>query len=175
MACPCGSLKGFKDCCEPLIKEKSLPDTAEQLMRSRYAAYTVGDVDYLKNTLAPESRKDFDAESTKKWAKEAQWKKLSILSTKKGTTEDTEGIVEFCAFYEYEGQDLQLHEVAKFRKDKNGQWLFMDGDSHTHPASENVEEAHAKPETIVRNHPKIGRNDPCSCGSGKKFKKCCGA
>jgi uncharacterized protein YecA (UPF0149 family) len=29
--------------------------------------------------------------------------------------------------------------------------------------------------TIVRDEPKIGRNDPCPCGSGKKYKKCCGA
>ena len=28
--------------------------------------------------------------------------------------------------------------------------------------------------TVVRNNPKVGRNDPCSCGSGKKYKKCCG-
>ncbi|MBC7428888.1 MAG: SEC-C domain-containing protein [Bacteriovorax sp.] len=27
---------------------------------------------------------------------------------------------------------------------------------------------------IVRETPKVGRNDPCSCGSGNKFKKCCG-
>lgn len=27
---------------------------------------------------------------------------------------------------------------------------------------------------VVRSAPKIGRNDPCSCGSGKKYKKCCG-
>jgi len=27
---------------------------------------------------------------------------------------------------------------------------------------------------VVRDQPKIGRNDPCTCGSGKKYKKCCG-
>jgi len=32
-----------------------------------------------------------------------------------------------------------------------------------------------KPKTVVRNQPKIGRNDPCSCGSGLKYKKCHGA
>ena len=32
----------------------------------------------------------------------------------------------------------------------------------------------ARPETIVREDKKIGRNDPCPCGSGKKYKKCCG-
>ena len=29
------------------------------------------------------------------------------------------------------------------------------------------------PETYVRPEPKVGRNDPCPCGSGKKYKKCC--
>lgn len=28
--------------------------------------------------------------------------------------------------------------------------------------------------TVVRDQPKVGRNDPCTCGSGKKYKKCCG-
>ena len=173
-ACPCGTTQIFEECCEPFLKGKALPETAEQLMRSRYTAFTVADLDYIKKTLAPESRKDFDGEATRKWAEEAKWKKLSIVSTKKGTAEDTKGIVEFCAFYEYEGEDIQLHEVAKFRKEKDGQWLFIDGDAHTHPASENVENAHQRPETVVRTQAKIGRNDPCSCGSGKKFKKCCG-
>jgi preprotein translocase subunit SecA len=29
-------------------------------------------------------------------------------------------------------------------------------------------------ETMRRDHPKVGRNDPCPCGSGKKYKNCCG-
>lgn len=174
-SCPCGNSINFEDCCEPFIKGTKLPETAEQLMRSRYSAYVRGEIEYLKSTLAPESRKDFDTEATRKWSKEAKWKKLAILSTHKGTASDTKGTVEFCAYYAYDGQDLQLHEVSKFRKEKEGQWLFVDGDAHTHPADENVEEAHAKPETFVRTQAKVGRNDPCSCGSGKKFKKCCGA
>ncbi|MFP4657396.1 MAG: preprotein translocase subunit SecA [Desulfonatronovibrionaceae bacterium] len=32
----------------------------------------------------------------------------------------------------------------------------------------------SKPETVRRSSPKVGRNDPCPCGSGKKYKKCCG-
>lgn len=175
MNCPCGIPQPFKECCEPFIQGKSLPETAEKLMRSRYSAFVVADVEYIKKTLAPESRKDFDYEATRKWAQEAKWKKLSILSTQAGGEGDSKGIVEFSAFYEFDGEDIQLHEVAKFRKEKDGQWLFVDGDAHTHPASEDVEHAHKRPETFVRSQAKIGRNDPCSCGSGKKFKKCCGA
>jgi len=174
MSCACGNSVDFKECCEPFLTGKKLPETAEKLMRSRYTAFTVADMNYIKNTLAPEGRGDFDVAETKKWAEQAKWKKLVILSTKKGTDADTEGEVEFSAFYEHEGDDLQHHEVAQFRKEKNGQWLFIDGDAHTHPADEDLEIAHATPQTVVRQNEKIGRNDPCSCGSGKKFKKCCG-
>ena len=41
----------------------------------------------------------------------------------------------------------------------------LDGPGHSAP--------HATPRPVVRSNPKIGRNDPCPCGSGKKFKKCC--
>lgn len=173
--CPCGTLKKFDVCCGPFLSKEKLPETAEELMRSRYTAFTLADIEYIKKTLAPESHKGFDAPETLKWAQEAKWKKLSILSTKKGTAEDDKGVVEFCAFYEHDGQDLQLHEVSQFRKDKNGQWLFVDGDSHLHPADEDVEHAHQKPATVIRTQEKIGRNDPCTCGSGKKYKKCCAA
>jgi SEC-C motif-containing protein len=174
MLCACGTKQNFSDCCEPFIKGTKLPETAEQLMRSRYTAYTIADVNYLKNSLAPEARKDFDPEATRKWAEEAKWKKLTIISTEKGNAEDDRGTVEFSASYEYEGQAIQLHEVSKFRKSKEGQWYFVDGDAHTHPEGENIEHAHSKQGTVVRASAKIGRNDPCSCGSGKKFKKCCG-
>ncbi len=173
MSCACGTSLSFQQCCEPFLKGTSLPETAEQLMRSRYTAFTLADMAYVEKTLAPESRKDFDAEETKKWAEQAKWKKLAILSTKKGKASDTEGMVEFSAFYEHEGDDLQHHEVAQFRKDKAGQWLFIDGDAHTHAADEDIEKAHATPVTVKRTAEKIGRNDPCSCGSGKKYKKCC--
>ena len=32
----------------------------------------------------------------------------------------------------------------------------------------------SRAQTVVRDVPKVGRNDPCPCGSGKKYKKCCG-
>jgi len=39
---------------------------------------------------------------------------------------------------------------------------------------EAVEPPPAKPATVVREYPKVGRNDPCPCGSGKKYKQCHG-
>lgn len=171
--CPCGSSLKYKECCEPIIKGQQKAKTAEQLMRSRYTAYTQAQIDYLKKTLAPESRSDFDESNTREWAKQAKWKSLEILSTEKGTENDTKGVVEFMAKYEHEGVVLEHHEVSTFRKSDSGDWYFIDGDAHTHKEGE-THLHHAKPQTIVREEPKIGRNEPCSCGSGKKYKKCCG-
>lgn len=171
--CPCGSGQKYKECCEPFLKGSAFPETAEQLMRSRYCAYTLVDVDYLKKTLAPESRTDFDAANTKTWAEQSQWKGLSILSTEKGTAVDKKGTVEFVAKFEQNGQVIEHHEVSQFRKNDKGQWFFVDGEAHTHKEGEGHHH-HPKQHTVVREEPKIGRNDPCSCGSGKKFKKCCG-
>lgn len=172
MSCPCGSGKSFENCCEPFLTGKAMPETAEKLMRSRYTAFVKADVEYLKKTLAPESRADFDLSATQQWAKNAKWKGLKILSTSKGLEEDKKGVVEFVATYEMEGEALDHHETSNFRKADNGQWYFVDGDSHTHKEGE--AHHHEKPQTVVRESPKIGRNDPCSCGSGKKYKKCCG-
>lgn len=173
MQCPCGSGSTFENCCESLIKGKKLPETAEQLMRSRYTAFVKADVEYLKKTLAPESRSDFDAAATKKWAEEAEWKGLKIMATEKGGAGDTKGTVEFVATYAVNGEGLDHHEVSKFRKADSGQWYFIDGESHTHAEGEGHHH-HQKPHTVQRESPKIGRNDPCVCGSGKKYKKCCG-
>lgn len=174
MNCPCGSNQPYDACCEPYISGKALPPTAEKLMRSRYTAYTKCDIDYIKKTLAPESRADFDVVSTKKWAKESEWKGLKILSTKAGTASDKKGVVEFIATYTVDGKTQDHHEVSEFRKDNKDQWLFVSGESHTHNEGEDHHHA-PKPVTIVRETPKIGRNEPCPCGSGKKYKKCCGA
>lgn len=174
MKCPCDSGFEFGQCCEPFLLGASAPETAEKLMRSRYTAFVRADMDYIKRTLAPESRRDFDMEANRKWAKESKWHGLKILSTKDGGATGKTGIVEFIATFEQDGQALEHHEVAKFRRGDNGTWLFVEGDSHTHPQGEGHAHSHAKPETHRREQPKVGRNDACVCGSGKKYKKCCG-
>jgi SEC-C motif domain protein len=170
MKCPCGSESTYENCCGPFLTGRALPDSAEKLMRSRYTAYTQANVEYLKDTMVPESREHFDAAATREWAEGSQWKGLKIVSTKKGGPSDTTGIVEFTPTFSKEGEGVEHHEVSQFRKTKEGQWLFVDGEAHTHKEGETHQEA-TKP--VVRDRPKIGRNDPCYCGSGKKYKKCC--
>ena len=81
MKCPCGSTKSFDDCCGPYLSGEKFPPTAEELMRSRYAAFVRADVDYIKNTLAPESREDFDENGVREWATKSKWMGLEIKRT----------------------------------------------------------------------------------------------
>jgi SEC-C motif-containing protein len=158
--CPCSSGKPFSACCEPYVSGRSPAPTAEALMRARYTSYASGRIDFIEKTHAPESRADFDRKASEKWAKESQWKGLSIVATKGGGEADADGVVHFVARFASGGKDFEHREIATFRKE-NGIWWFVDGKS-------------PKPETYVKAEPEIGRNDPCSCGSGKKFKKCHG-
>lgn len=128
-------------------------------MRSRYVAFTLADIDYVENTTDPASRADFDRTGTLDWAKNSQWQGLEIVSTKDGGVNDTTGVVEFIAKFRYDNGDHVHHERSEFRK-RDGKWYFVDGKLVQAP---------------VRRESHIGRNDPCSCGSGKKYKKCCGA
>jgi SEC-C motif domain protein len=173
MKCPCGSTNEFNTCCEPFLKGEKNADTAEKLMRSRYVAYVTVNIDYLETTLAPESRSDFDAKSTKQWAKLAKWKGLKIISTEAGTAKDKTGTVEFIATYQQGNETLDHHETSQFRKE-DSKWYFIEGDAHTHKEGEDHHHQHEKVQTVVRDQPKVGRNDPCTCGSQKKYKKCCG-
>jgi SEC-C motif domain protein len=157
--CPCGSGLAFGDCCGPYISGKAKPATALALMRSRYAAYAKKAVDYIIDTCLIDDEHDIDEEATRRWSEKSTWLGLSILGTEKGGPSDEEGMVEFKATFVMDGLRETHHEKASFVK-KDGAWLFADGE--------------IIPETIVREGPKIGRNDPCPCGSGKKYKKCCG-
>ncbi len=157
--CPCGSGQAFETCCEPLLIGRDKPQTATALMRSRYCAYAMGAVDYLYKTSGPKVQKEFDAESSRKWAESAKWTGIEILSVENGTDHDETGVVEFIAHYAVNDTDFDHHERAEFAK-IDGEWRFMDGKIFG-------------PDPVRRDQPKIGRNDPCPCGSGKKFKKCC--
>ena len=154
--CPCGSSKNYNQCCEPFITAIKLPHTPEELMRSRYSAYTRANIDYIANTMKAPANLDFNPVEAKSWAAEVKWLKLEVVAA---TQDENEGTVEFIAQYSHEGKKYVLHEVSLFRRDDN-QWYYVDGNG---PES--------KPITRTT---KIARNDPCSCGSQKKYKKCCG-
>jgi len=179
MICPCESQKKYEDCCGPFLAGKAKPATAEQLMRSRYTAHVKADVAYIQKTLAPESAVGFDPEVTLAWAKGSKWKGLKVVSTQRGGPDDSKGVVEFVATYERDGQGVEHHEVSRFKKTKEGDWQFIDGEAHEHAEGQGHhhhgpdDHDHAPKGTpVVREGAKVGRNDPCPCGSGKKYKKC---
>ncbi len=160
MNCPCGSEKTYAECCEPIIKGERQATTAVELMSARYTAYTKAEMDFLFESLNPDNRDENDRDSSADWAENSTWHGLEILDTKAGGVDDDHGTVEFVATYTYNGDMARYHEVATFDK-IDGNWHFTEGEPGVN-----------KP--VVREEPKVGRNDPCPCGSGKKYKKCCG-
>ena len=158
MICPCGSGKEYADCCERYISGAAPAPTAEALMRSRYTAYAVHAIDYIVSTCVKKSEGDIDIKSTKAWSEKSKWLGLKIVAVEQGGADDTEGTVEFEANYEQNGLRDVYHEKAAFKK-QDGVWLYDEG----------IIEA----KTIVRGSPKVGRNEKCPCGSGKKYKYCC--
>jgi len=151
--CPCGNKKTYQQCCEPYISGKEQAPTAEILMRSRYVAYTLNDNDYLLKTWHSKTRPDEHPTNDK-----LQWRGLDIISTDAGGENDDQGIVEFRAKCRVNGESAGLDESSEFVKE-DGKWYYVDGGG-------------IKP--IRSRQDRVGRNDPCPCNSGKKFKKCCG-
>lgn len=159
-SCPCGSGRNYSECCGPLLSGTARASGPEALMRSRYTAYTLQDMPYLARTLHPSQRSDYDEAGAKKWARESEWDGLDILRVDTDPATPDRGSVEFRARYRTNGKHLEHHELAEFRKSGDN-WYFYDGKL-------------VGPGQFRRETPKVGRNDPCPCGSGKKYKKCCG-
>ncbi len=160
LKCPCCSDKNYADCCEAVIKGTKKAATPEELMRARYAAYAKGEIDFIVDSTHSCQREANDREELRRWSENSEWLGLQILNTEKGGPEDNTGFVEFIATYIDRGVKMEHHEYSEFRRE-NGEWFFYDGKI-----------VGQKP--FVREQPRVGRNDACPCGSGKKFKKCCG-
>ncbi|MEM5473553.1 YchJ family protein [Hoeflea sp. AS60] len=154
--CPCGSKLDYPACCGR-YHVGTLAPTAEALMRSRYAAYALGELDYIEATAGGPAALVFNRAEAEASQLGTQWLGLEIVGTRKGREGDSEGTVSFIARYRHNGEEAALTETSQFRG-VDGRWLYWDRD--------------AAPR--VSAPARIGRNDPCPCGSGKKYKKCCG-
>lgn len=156
--CPCSSGNTFEVCCQPIIEGRSA-DTAEALMRSRFSAYVFKNIDFIQKTHDHRTMAQFDYTATREWAEQTRWKRLEVLQVSGGQEADSSGTVEFKAFFETKNGESFHHEISEFSK-RNGSWFFTRGKSPN--------------ATQIRHEEKpLGRNDPCHCGSGKKYKKCC--
>ena len=152
--CPCGSGSRFGDCCGPYLAGVTEAPTAEALMRARYSAYVLENGEYLTRTWHSRTRPadlGLDDGTT--------WHGLTVISTSAGGVDDEHGIVEFTARCRVKETPGNLHEISEFVREA-GRWYYVDGDTPKQ-----------KP---VKSGKKIGRNEPCPCGSGKKYKRCCG-
>ncbi len=149
--CPCGTKKRYLDCCALFIEQHNHPETAQQLMRSRYSANVRQELNYLlsswHHTTRPNDMNLSDLKTT-------NWLQLYIVECTEGLKQHNNGSVEFVAYFLTNGSTEKLHEKSQFIKQHN-QWLYVDGKI--------IEHSNYQP----------GRNLPCYCGSGKKFKHCC--
>jgi SEC-C motif-containing protein len=136
--CPCGSGVAFEQCCAPIIANDNAQDP-EQLMRSRYTAFVLGDEAYLLKTWHSSTcPKDFSLG-------QARWLGLHVLEARGDS-------VRFEAAFHSGSKGMVLKETSRFVLEE-GHWRYVDGDC-----------------TVVA----IKRNEACFCGSGVKFKRCCG-
>ncbi|MDV7021192.1 YchJ family protein [Atlantibacter subterranea] len=147
--CPCGSALEYSLCCAPYISANVAAPNPARLMRSRYCAFVTKNADYLIKTWHPSVHAaEFRAEIEAGFAG-TEWLGLTIFEEAAGRSED-EGFVSFVARYRENQRNGAIIERSRFLFE-NGHWYYIDGQ-----------------------RPEFGRNDPCPCGSGKKFKKCCG-
>ena len=119
--CPCLSGLTYEDCCGRLHCGAAAAQSAEQLMRSRFSAFAVGDPDYLLATWHPRTRPaELELEADR------QWYRLDIIATSGGSPFETTGTVEFEAHYRSPSGASSQHEVSRFVRDA-GRWLYVDG------------------------------------------------
>ncbi len=144
--CYCKSGLDFSVCCEPVLRVDKVPSTALELMRSRYSAYCLGDVNYLQATTHDHSWSDEELKFIQDWADNSFWQHLEIVNY-------SEDIVEFKAYYIFEKVQHVHHEKSTFLK-VNDMWKYVDGE-------------------IYEDKVNFLRNSACICGSGKKYKRCC--
>ena len=118
--CPCGSGRPYDGCCGPLHDGVLRADTAERLMRSRYAAYARGRLDYVFRTWHPQTRPD-DLTPVPGLV----WTGLTVLAVEAGGPDDAEGLVEFEAAYRTPDGPGALRERSRFVRRRAGRWVYL--------------------------------------------------
>lgn len=158
--CPCGSGIEYATCCQEILAGTKFAQTPLELMRSRYTAHICKNMPHIIRTMRGKALKLFDEHTTREeWFEQCEWTRLEIIDAPEPSKHSKEGIVEFKAHYSFNGNEHVLHERSKFQK-IGDQWFYIAGQIKN---------------PVIETSSKIGRNDECSCGSGKKYKRCCGA
>lgn len=161
--CPCGSNAHYEMCCGMYHNNPGTAPTAEALMRSRYSAFALQKFDYIAATQKLEQDPEQNSADISDSNGDTQWVKLEILETQDGGPKDKTGMVEFAAHFKEGSNTGRLSERSLFEK-IDGVWMYVSGEH----------EIQGHTPYVAPDAAKVGRNDPCLCGSGKKYKKCCG-
>lgn len=149
--CPCGSGNQLSQCCGQ-YHDGAFAPSAELLMRSRYSAYVLGQVDYLVATTLPAQQNALDRTAMTAWSAQSTWLGLEVESSDVFGGQPEHAQVTFTArWHDQQGEHSHRERSAFVQID--ARWYFIDP---TVPL-------------------KAGRNDPCPCQGGQKFKKCCAA
>ena len=154
--CPCGSGQRFDACCGPVLAGRRVPATPEELMRARFTAHVAYDFKFLHDTYRATAGKPFVPEPGEPAVK---WTRLEVHGAESVALQPDKGFVEFTAHGTQDGKELVHQERAEFQR-VDGRWLY-------------TREARLGPAPYKASAPKVGRNDPCPCGSGRKYKHCC--
>lgn len=148
MLCPCESGRPYAQCCLPLHQQTRRAADACELMKSRYAAYVCGQIDYLVETTVPAQRHLLNSQAMTEWSQNAQWLGLTVHRFNANAGK-RHAQVEFSAHFAQNGQTHEHRELSAFVQ-AGGRWYFLDP-------------------TVPLPNAKM----PCICGSGLKFKSCC--
>ncbi|WP_202868488.1 YchJ family protein [Kribbella sindirgiensis] len=117
--CPCGQDLPYAACCGRLHRGEATATTAEQLMRSRYAAFAMRDAAYLRRTWSLTTRP-----ATIDFTPGQKWTGLEIVATTGGSPFHTEGTVEFHAHYTKNGVPGTQSENSTFTREA-GEWVYL--------------------------------------------------
>ena len=120
LGCPCGGV-AYAACCGRFIEGGQVPTTAQELMRSRYTAYTLRDEAYLQATWYPRTRPPARLTADQE---EMRWIGLDV---RRHVQSGDEATVEFVARYKINGRAHRVHEVSRFVREE-GRWYYLDGE-----------------------------------------------
>lgn len=128
MLCPCYSQRNYRHCCEPFHKQKKIPETAVELMRSRYSAYAMGLADYIISTTHPHHPSY--SENKDLWKKQiiafSEGTKFADLKILDFSSEEDIAYVTFHAILFQGSKDVSFKEKSCFLKEK-GRWFYYSG------------------------------------------------
>lgn len=122
--CPCLSGLNYHECCQPYHYQRTQAKTAEILMRSRYSAYVLGEIDYLVQTTLPIQQASLDVQAMREWSEDMVWLGLKIIKHRPHVGPNQAKVI-FEAYYQGASGRQTHYEESLFIK-INKRWYFKD-------------------------------------------------